>query len=80
MIPQIWYTPLIPIPEELLLNPMAFGTTTLPAAKIKDIQDELANRFVEDQAVQKDPKRISEAGKVMGDNTAYLTDLVKEFG
>lgn len=75
-----------PIPDELLQKPLALGTTKPSELKIKEIQDELAKRHAEDQAIQRayykdpNPKRREEADEVMSNNTAYLLELVKEFG
>ena len=68
------------VPEELELKALALGAKAVPADKLKDIQQELAKREVEDQAVRKDKTREKDMGNVDRDNTAYLTKLVKEYG
>jgi hypothetical protein len=48
--------------------------------KLKAIQDELAKRMKEDQAVRTDAARRDEMQKIDGENTEYLIKLVQEVG
>ena len=69
------------IPTALDPQPMAFGATKpLSMARRKAIQEDLAERHKEDQAVRTDPVRRGDMPRVDGENTAYLKKLVAEQG
>lgn len=48
--------------------------------KLKEVQEELAKRMKEDQAVRTDAARQGDMQKVDGDNTEYLIKLIQEVG
>jgi hypothetical protein len=74
-------TRLANVPDELELKSLPLGPSKpIPAEKLKDIQQELAKRQGEDQAVRKDKAREKDMGAVDRDNTTYLTKLVGEVG
>ncbi len=68
-------------PEELRIKPLELGKPDkLSEEAIDKIRKELTERVKTDQAVRTDPKRQSEMGKVDGENTAYLIQVIKEVG
>jgi len=75
------YKKLPNVPAELDFSPLKLGTPkSLPEAKVKGIQDELARRIVEDQAVRTHPDRRGDMASVDADNTKYLRALVVDLG
>jgi len=69
------------IPAAMNPQPMAFGEAkALGMARRKAIQEDLAERHKEDQAVRTDPARRGDMQRIDGDNTAYLKKLVGEQG
>ena len=75
------YRRLAEVPAALELRPLPLGKPgTVPPDVLNEIQDELARRVREDQAVRKDPARRSDMRKVDTDNTAWLVQLVGEHG
>jgi hypothetical protein len=75
------YKKLSAVPAELDFSPLKLGTPKpLAEAKTKEIQDELARRIVEDQAVRTDPARRGDMATVDADNTKYLRSLVVDQG
>jgi hypothetical protein len=68
-------------PPEIELKPHPLGKpAAVGADRVKRVQEELAKRREQDQAVRKDAARAREMGKVDAENTAWLKDLVKELG
>jgi hypothetical protein len=75
------YTKLPNVPPELDFSPLKLGSPKpLADARVKEIQDELARRIVEDQAVRTHPDRRGDMGAVDADNTKYLRSLVVDLG
>jgi hypothetical protein len=75
------YKKLSTVPPELDFSPLKLGATkTLPDAKVKEIQQELAKRIVEDQAVRTKAERQQDMGSVDADNTKFLKSLVQDLG
>ncbi|MCE9583905.1 MAG: hypothetical protein K8T20_15590 [Planctomycetes bacterium] len=75
------YTRLDSVPPGLELKPLAFGKSApVPADKLKEIQKELAERVVKDQAVRTDPDKAGDMESVDRDNTVWLKKLVLDSG
>jgi len=75
------YKKMSSVPAELDFSPLKLGSPKpLPEPKVKEIQDELAKRIVEDQAVRSNPDRHDDMAGVDADNTKYLRALVVEQG
>jgi hypothetical protein len=73
------------VPAELELAPMPLGPANqLPDEKIKEIQQELSRRKINDQAVRKnltDTNRfLTESPRVDKENTKYIKSLIGEVG
>jgi len=69
------------IPPELDFSPLPLGQPKpVSAAKVKAIQDELARRAAEDQAVRTDPAKQENMAAVDAENTKYLRELAQELG
>jgi hypothetical protein len=78
---QLRFRKLAQMPAELEPRPLALGKPmALPEEKVRRIQEELAKRLVEDQAVRKEAPRFKDMPRVDADNTAYLTRLTQELG
>jgi hypothetical protein len=68
-------------PPELALKPLPLGKQVeISGDRVKQIQEELAQRIKTDQAVRKDPARRKEMPSVGADNTNYVRALVQELG
>lgn len=68
-------------PEAMELRPLALGTAkpvSLP--RVKALQEELAARQKEDQAVRTNPQRQGDMARVDGENTAWLKQQVQNLG
>ena len=68
-------------PEPLEIPPA--GAEPLPADRLEEIREQLAERLVRDQEVREPPRdaaRMAEMNAVDTDNTAYLRQLVQQVG
>ncbi len=75
------YKKLSTVPPELDYSPLKLGAPkTLPDAKVKEIQQELAKRIVEDQAVRTKADRQQDMSTVDADNTKFLRTLILDLG
>ncbi|HEX6900447.1 MAG TPA: DUF6624 domain-containing protein [Thermoanaerobaculia bacterium] len=69
------------VPPDLTLSPIKLGHgAELPVKRVLEVQQELAARLKEDQAVRKDPSRRGEMGRVNAENGRFLRTLVEEVG
>jgi len=75
------YKKLLKTPPELDYSPLKLGDAKdISANKLKSVQDELAKRIVEDQAVRKQAERTKDMASVDAENTKWLRGLILEVG
>ena len=69
------------VPEGMELKPLPLGAPkAIGMARLRTIQEELAERLKADQAVRTDPTREAEMQRIDAENTGYLRKLVADIG